>query len=150
MKWLRVAIIAGAAVASLALLIVWVVLVWWLIFHAGVARAAPPEGSDPHSPAAIWYRSLRVPGGPMREASCCSIADCRPVRSRMMGDHWEVWIDSATFPDVNNASFLGNAPNAWVTVPDRVILRGRENPMGEAIVCWHDREIRCFVAASAT
>lgn len=68
----------------------------------------------------------------------------------MMGDHWEVWIDSATFPDVDHESFLGNAPNAWVIVPDRVILRGRENPMGEAIVCWHDREIRCFVAASAT
>jgi hypothetical protein len=62
------------------------VLALGMLLAAG-ARAAPPTGVDPDGPMAEWYRSLKAPdiGG-----SCCSIADCRPVEARQVGNHWEV------------------------------------------------------------
>src|SRR5579884_97878 len=60
------------------------------------AGATLPGGVDPDSPMAQWYRSLKAPdtiGG-----SCCSIADCRPVEARQVGDHWEVLTEEGWEP----------------------------------------------------
>jgi hypothetical protein len=91
---------------------------------ATAARSAPPVGVDPDGPMAQWYRSLKSPdaGG-----SCCSIADCRPVEARQVGDHWEVLTETG-----------------WEAVlPQRVLHR--ENPDGRAIACEILGQIRCFV-----
>lgn len=109
-----------------------------LLLLTSTALAAPPAGSDPSSPTAQWYRSLKSPytGG-----SCCSEADCRPVVSRMAGDHYEAFIDRRTFGD--------EAPDDWLPVPDKRALH-TSNPAGEAVACWYMREILCFVSGSAT
>lgn len=78
---------------------------------------------------------------------CCSIADCREVMYRAVGDHWEAWVDSKTFPDDGTYGH-GHAPNAWVAVPDNAILKRHDNPTGEAVLCWYAGQVRCFVPAS--
>ena len=54
----------------------------FLLSMLGVASApaAPPDGADPNSPIGQWFQSLKQPGS---GASCCSIADCRPVDYRI-------------------------------------------------------------------
>jgi hypothetical protein len=37
-----------------------------------------------------FYMSLRRNDG---QGSCCSLTDCRPTQSRMVGDHYEVKVD---------------------------------------------------------
>ena len=96
-----------------------------LILSAPFALAAPPEGADPSSPMASWYRSLKTPAG----TSCCSIADCRPVRARLAGDHWEI---------------RDSTSDVWQTVPPEVILR-RENADGRPVACRMGVKILCFV-----
>jgi len=105
----------------------WVLAVAMLI--AAVARAAPPAGVDPDGPMAQWYRSLKAPdiGG-----SCCSIADCRPVEARQVGDHWEVLTETG-----------------WQSVlPERVLHQ--KNLDGRPIACEVLGEIRCFVPPAGT
>ena len=62
------------------------------MMFAARAGAAPPDGVDPGSPLAQWYRSLRTPD---TGVSCCSVADCRPVQARQVEDHWEVLTEEA-------------------------------------------------------
>jgi hypothetical protein len=45
---------------------------------AASAGAAPPNGVDPDSPLAQWYRSPHTPDTGL---SCCSVADLPPGRS---------------------------------------------------------------------
>lgn len=88
------------------------------------AGAAPPAGIDPDSPMALWYRSLKAPdiGG-----SCCSIADCRPVEARQIGDRWEVLTETG-----------------WqLVLPERVLHQ--PNLDGRPIACQVLGEVRCFV-----
>lgn len=108
------------------------------------ALADPPAHPDPV--LAPWFQSLTQPGTGWL---CCSIADCRPVRYRETGGRYEVFIDSATFPD-DGTQWHGHAPNAWVAIPDKVVIRQRENPVGEGVACWYDAEVRCFVPASGS
>ena len=99
------------------------VLALGMLLAAG-ARAAPPTGVDPDGPMAEWYRSLKAPdiGG-----SCCSIADCRPVEARQVGNHWEVLTETG-----------------WLSVlPQRILYQ--ENLDGRSIACQILGEIRCFV-----
>lgn len=103
------------------------------------ALAKPPEGAD--MSLAPWYQDLKVPNG--NGAQCCSLADCRTVRYRTVGDHFEAWIDTDTFPN-------SNAPNTWVTVPDTVIIKRKDNPTGEGVLCYYQNAVRCFVPASGT
>ncbi len=96
---------------------------------AAAALASPPDGVNPDSPIAQWYRSLKAPdiGG-----SCCSIADCRPVEARQVGDHWEVLTKTG-----------------WQSVlPQRVLHR--ENLDGRPIACEILGQIRCFVPPAGT
>jgi hypothetical protein len=100
-----------------------------VLLLATQAYAAPPAGADPDSPMAQWYRSLKAPdiGG-----SCCSIADCRPVEARQMGNHWEVLTETGWQP----------------VLPQRVLHQ--ENLDGRPIACQVLGEIRCFVPPAGT
>lgn len=96
---------------------------------AGAAIAAPPENADPA--LAPWYESLTQPETGL---GCCSIADCREVESRLVGDHYEALIR-----------------DRWMIVPPERILEHTPNPTGRAVACWRPRQgIRCFVRATET
>lgn len=88
--------------------------------------AAPPPGSpqaDELAPFAGWITNLK---NPTTGQGCCSMADCRAVQYRIRGDSYEAFIGRDVFD---------RAPDAWVKVPDSVILH-RPNPTGLAIACW--------------
>jgi hypothetical protein len=91
---------------------------------AGAAIAAPPQGAD--QSLAPWYESLKQPG---TRVGCCSIADCRPVESRIVGDHYEALIGQE-----------------WLRVPPNRVLDHQPNPAGRAVACWTPQYgILCFV-----
>lgn len=107
------------------------------------------HGSD--DPNFEWYKHLEVPGQPIGQAMmCCTIEDCHPVAVRTQGSHWEVWIDSKTFPDSATDGRVGHAPNDWVVVPEQAILHGKDNPIGEPVGCWYGGRLRCFVPGTQT
>ena len=90
------------------------------------AHAAPPSDADPA--LAPWFNSLRQP---WTNALCCSMADCRPVQSRLTDGHYEALIDGE-----------------WRTVPEHLILNRSDNPTGRAIACWTRQVgIMCFIRA---
>lgn len=95
-----------------------------------------------------WYGSLMVPNRPpwAQAMPCCDIDDCRPVLSRRTDSgHWQVYIDSKTFP--NNPKVLpqGHAPDDWVDVRDEAIITDQGNPIGSAVACWWSRDVLCFI-----
>jgi hypothetical protein len=90
------------------------------------AGAAPPPVTDPT--LAPWFNSLRQP---WTNALCCSLADCRPVDSRLNNGHYEALIEGE-----------------WREVPDRLILNRNDNPTGRAVACWTPQVgILCFIRA---
>lgn len=93
-----------------------------------IVLAAPPDGADPNSPLGAWYRSLQAPDG----KSCCSIADCRPIDARLIGEHWEIRTEMG-----------------WQEVPPDRVLR-RENPDGRPIACRSLGLVLCFVPPAGT
>ena len=95
---------------------------------------AAPDGADPA--LALWFRSLQVPNG-FQTQSCCSMADCRNAVERIAEVRHQVFIDKKTFG--------ADAPDAWVTVPEGAILRGKDNPTGRPVVCWSQGRILCYV-----
>ncbi len=107
-------------------------LLFALLGATALALAKPPPGAD--GSLAPWYQSLAQPntGYP-----CCSVADCRTVQYRAVADHFEAFIDRRTFG--------ADAPDDWVPVPPSNVLHRKDNPTGEAVVCWYNGEIRCFV-----
>ena len=87
-------------------------------------RAAPPDTADPA--LAPWFQSLKQPG---TRVGCCSVADCRPVDSRIVGDHYEALIGGR-----------------WTEVPPERVLEHEPNPVGRAVACWTPQYgILCFV-----
>jgi hypothetical protein len=86
-------------------------LVLGLIFSAS---AHLPQGADPNSEIAKWFKSLRNSQG----LPCCDISDCRRVDARMANGHYEARIDEQ-----------------WATVPDETI-KDIENPTGQYIACY--------------
>jgi len=101
-----------------------------VVLGLGSAPAAPPDGADPNSTVGQWFQSLKQPGS---GASCCSIADCRPVDYRIGTEGYEARLD-----------------DDWVHVPDQRVLHGQSNPTARAIVCRSpvSGAILCFVPAS--
>ena len=79
-----------------------------------MSKAAPPAGQPIDPDMSAWYQSLRQP---LTGVGCCSVADCRPYNSRIVGGHYEIL-------DHQN----------WLTIPDNVVLH-RENKAGSAIAC---------------
>jgi hypothetical protein len=96
---------------------------------AGVALGEPPPGADPNSPLGLWYRSLTTP---YSGSSCCSVADCKPVEARLVGEGWEIHVNGV-----------------WIKVPPYVVLK-RDNPDGRPIACLRRDVIFCFVPPPAT
>ena len=99
------------------------------------ALASPPAGVNEASPLSDWFNSLRQNDYP--RASCCSVADCRPIQSRTRDGHWEVYYKGA-----------------WYVVPDSVIIRGIKNPTGEAVACISPNltptQVLCFIKPPET
>lgn len=94
------------------------------------AVAAPPEHADPA--LAPFFQSLKQPGS---GASCCSIADCRPVKTRIGSTGLQAFIGTQ-FP---------GAPNEWRDVPDDVVIRGVANQVGAPILCFLGGSVRCYL-----
>lgn len=91
------------------------------------------EGNDP---IAGWYRDLQNwnPGAIVHV--CCNDTDCRNTEYRIVGDHYEALISKAAYgPD---------APDAWLPVPAEALLKSA-NPTGDAVACWYEQHIVCFV-----
>jgi hypothetical protein len=78
------------------------------------ATAAPPAGQPIDPEMHKWYESLKQPNTGI---GCCSVADCRPYDSRVVGNHYEI-LDHGK----------------WRPVPDNVVLH-RENKAGTAVAC---------------
>lgn len=103
----------------------------FLILVAKDARPAPPTDVAIDPAMSEFFRSLR---SPTYGFSCCDVSDCRRLPSRQVGGTYQVMIDGG-----------------WVDVPDAVIIRGRENPVGEAVTCYLPRYgIMCFLPGSLT
>jgi hypothetical protein len=97
-----------------------------LTYVAGHAEAAAPPDADPA--LAPWFNGLRQP---WTNALCCSVADCRPVDSRLHNGRYEALIEGE-----------------WRAVPDDHILNRADNPTGRAVACWTPQAgIICFVRA---
>jgi hypothetical protein len=108
-----------------------------VVFVAMVALARPPEGQQSDPAQEEWYKSLVMP---KTHLSCCSIADCRPVKARHSGDEWEVFIDSKSF---DSPEAMGD--DKWHKVSPENILDREPNPTGSAVACWYGGEVRCFI-----
>ncbi len=104
-----------------------------LALLAGPAIARPPADADPA--LAPWFDSLHTANG----ASCCALADCRPVEYRIAGDHYEALIGRQFDVD----------PPFWAPVPEARILKKTDNPLGRAVACWRPYTgVLCFVLPS--
>jgi hypothetical protein len=101
--------------------------------HGTPARAAPPDGADPA--LAPWFKSLSQP---RTNQPCCDMADCRTVKYRITGDHFEAFIGNE-FPR------WSNPPRDWVNVPNENVLHRTDNPTGEGVACWFQGQVLCFV-----
>jgi hypothetical protein len=89
------------------------------LLQLGVAaNAMPPPGQPVDLEMHSWYESLKQPD---TGAGCCSIADCRPYDSRVVGDHYEI-LDHGR----------------WLSVPNAAVVH-RENKAGTAVACLQTR-----------
>lgn len=98
--------------------------------------AAPPENSDGRM--AEYFHGLTLPG--LAPGYCCKISDCRPVQSRWVDSHWEVFIDEATYGKDSGA------PNAWMVVPPEIYVAPNPAPLRptQPVACWYQQKLRCF------
>jgi hypothetical protein len=101
-----------------------------LLFLISTAHAAPPADADPA--LAPWFKSLQQPG---TSAMCCSVSDCRPVRTRYRDGALEAFI-GPQFPD---------SPLDWRPVPPEVVIHGIPNQAGVPVACWYLRQVYCFI-----
>lgn len=103
-----------------------------LLYVSTMALAKAPPNPDPT--LAPFFHGLKQPDTGM---SCCSIADCRPVKIRVHENRLQVFIDKESFTD---------GPDQWVDVPPSKMLTPRPNPTGEPIACWSELYgIMCFL-----
>lgn len=131
-KWSSVALIAAKFHISMSLVrqirnrSIWQHLAIVIFLAVPIwSYAEPPAGSDQNSKIGLWYKSLINPetGG-----SCCSIADCRPTKARVIDGHYQVWHETE-----------------WLPVPDEAILPHMENIIGEPVACVFNGTVLCLV-----
>lgn len=110
----------------------WLPLVFIVTFlFTGAIAYSIAHGHENDDPYASFYRSLKQP---MNGASCCNDTDCKQTDYRIVGDHYDVWIEET---------------QKWLTVPDEKILKKIANPTGYAVVCWTQYlGILCFVSSA--
>lgn len=84
-----------------------------------------------------WYNSLKREDG-KNTYNCCDLKDCRPsradIRTTPEGTQWWVFIPVELSPTAG-----------WQRVPPDRVLQHHDNPVGEAVVCWYNDQIWCFV-----
>ena len=113
-----------------------IALACFALMSLSSALAAPPENADPK--LRDWFEGLRQPS---TGAPCCSIADCRRTEARHNDTGWEVLIDDR----------FGARDSRWTSVPSNRVLDRRQNPTGEAVVCFLPTlGIMCFVPPPET
>jgi hypothetical protein len=101
----------------------------------GPALAAPPPGADPNSPVAQWFHGLRTPD---TGTSCCDLADCRHLPTRVGKAGYEVRV-----PALDG--------EIWVPVPPDKILPHKDNPTGEPVTCYSPWQgVMCFIEGAGT
>lgn len=114
-------------------------LVGPLMALAVAAQAAPPPNADPALGA--WFRGL---ANPTTKMGCCSIADCRPIAYRIVGDHYEIKPATTDFTNLPAALL-----DRWWPVPATAILQNQSNPTGTAIACLRSiggtLDVMCFI-----
>lgn len=105
-----------------------------------IILAAPPPGTDEESPISQWFQGLHDSDG----TSCCSVADCRHLPTRIGRSGFEVQV-----PKLNEQ--YESVGTEWVPVPPDKIIPHKENPTGEPITCWSPgRGVMCFVEGAGT
>ena len=108
-----------------------------LLLGSDGAHGAPPENSDGRY--SEWFRSLKQPG---TGTSCCDLSDCRGVSIRSGAKGYEALLTPKDYPV---------AESHWVEVPDDKILRGKDNPIGRAVLCWTPSSgVLCFVQGAGS
>ena len=117
----------------------------WCLTAAVLARGGsiPARGAEPPDAGPLlapWFKSLRQP---RTNLSCCDQADCRRVKYRTSGDHFQAYIGE-DYPRWTNP------PNAWVDVPNANVLHRPDNPTGEGVACWFQGQIVCFVEGNSS
>lgn len=110
--------------------------------------APPPAGSEQDlilSPQSSWIRGLV---NPVTRQGCCDLSDCRVVSARVQDGRYQAYIAREAYGD--------DAPDAWLDVPDVVVLHERRNPVGLPIACWSASRrplyngFFCFLDGAAT
>ena len=97
-----------------------------LLVLSCAADAAPPPGATGQFKG--FFQGLTRPdvGG-----SCCDESDCRITKSRIGKKGYEAM----------------NQFGEWVEVPENKIIRGKENPTGEPVLCYLPSiGVLCFLA----
>jgi hypothetical protein len=96
------------------------------------AVAAPATGSHARPPEntnlvyGLWFEGLHQPATGL---PCCSISDCRPTESRIVGTRYEALVEGK-----------------WLAVPPETVVEATDNPTGRPVVCWLPWSgILCFV-----
>ena len=79
------------------------------------SSAQVPPAPIPGGSIGDWFASLRSPQG----VKCCDVSDCRRVSVRLTTTGYQALIETG-----------------WVNVPDHVIVRRGDNPIGEAVLCY--------------
>ena len=107
----------------------------WLALTAPFAWSAPPQGTDLNSPLHQWYEGLKQPES---GASCCSLADCRPVDAVKQDEKgYQIYYQGT-----------------WMRVPPEKVIHGTPNEAGEPVACIMylsgNPTILCFLPASQT
>jgi hypothetical protein len=98
------------------------------------AALAFDNGQYDDVPADIraWFKNLLAPNG----VPCCDISDGHRTDYDMRNDAYWVPIDGK-----------------WMQVPERAVIRGARNPVGQAVVWYVHHQgkiiISCFVPADA-
>jgi len=96
-----------------------------LAFDDGRYENMPPDIRN-------WFRNVLAPNG----LPCCDISD-----------------GHRTDYDVRNGAYWVPIEGEWMEVPDRAVIHGARNPVGQGVVWYvHQRDsivISCFVPADA-
>jgi hypothetical protein len=98
------------------------------------AAVAFDNGRYDDMPADIraWFRNVLAPNG----LPCCDISD-----------------GHRTDYDMRNGAYWVPVDGKWMIVPERAVIRGARNPVGQAVVWYVRRQgsvvISCFVPADA-
>ncbi len=100
--------------------------------------------------------TLRTPEGMVESGApvmCCNVHDCKKTNDRMIGDHYEAWIDERWNQGGDHDGPMGDrAPMVritphWEVVPASALLEHVRNPMGSAVACFYQGKIICFLRA---